>query len=338
MKPKYHSAKTILSPLSRLREEGISVGQALTGTGLSLSILNKPEQHVSLSQELMFLRNLRKATANPAIGLKVGSCYPLSLFGIYGYALMSAATVSDALKLAYEYVELSFAFLEHSLSFRGSNVVMSMSSDDYSADDISMLNEREMTATLMILRGLIGEDFSLHSVSMRHSQQAPLMEYKKYFDCPIHFDAEENTLVFSAELINTPVLQCDSETANLCIDRCERLKARLTEEYNIVDEVREQILLRPGYFPNIEELAQKLNMSGRTLRRKLSSHGSGYQKILDSLRLELSREYLYSTKISVEQVSILLGYSDPAHFSHAFRRWAGVSPSDFRAAFMLQSR
>ena len=68
MKPKYHSAKTILSPLTRLREEGISVGQALTGTGLSLSILSKPEQHVNLSQELMFLRNLRKATGNPAIG------------------------------------------------------------------------------------------------------------------------------------------------------------------------------------------------------------------------------------------------------------------------------
>ena len=146
MKPKYHSAKTILSPLTQLREEGVSVGQALTGTGLSLSILNKPEQHVSLSQELMFLRNLRKATGNPAIGLKVGSCYPLSMFGIYGYALMSAATVRDALKLAYEFVELSFAFYEHKMSFRGKYIVMSMSADDYHEDDVAMLNEREMIA------------------------------------------------------------------------------------------------------------------------------------------------------------------------------------------------
>lgn len=338
MKPKYHSAKTILSPLARLREEGVSVGQALTGTGLSLSILNKPEQHVSLSQELIFLRNLRKATANPAIGLKVGACYPLTLFGIYGYALMSAATVSDALKLAYQYVELSFAFYEHSMSFRGNLVVMCMASTDYNSDDIAMLNEREMIATLMILRGLMGEDFRLHSATLCNAPQTSIAEYEKYFECPVSFNAEENALIFSDSLLHIPVLQCDSDTASLCIERCERLKARLTEEYNIVDEVRELILLRPGYFPNIDEMSSRLNMSGRTLRRKLTAHGIGYQKILDDLRFELSREYLYTTNISVEQISILLGYSDPAHFSNAFRRWAGVPPSDFRAAYAAESR
>ena len=82
MKPKYHSAKTVLAPLQRLRSEGITVAQALAGTGLSLSILERPEQHVSLSQELIFLRNLRQVCGDPGIGLYVGSCYPLSLFGL----------------------------------------------------------------------------------------------------------------------------------------------------------------------------------------------------------------------------------------------------------------
>lgn len=338
MKPKYHSAKTILSPLARLREEGVSVGQALTGTGLSLSILNKPEQHVSLSQELMFLRNLRKASGDPAVGLKVGSCYQLTLFGIYGYALMSAATVIDALKLAYEFVELSFAFYDHSMSFRGDHVVMCMGSNDYSAEDSAMLNEREMIATLMILRGLMGDNFRLYSASLRNAPQTSMSEYEKYFECPVIFNAQENALTFSADLLKTPILQCDSDTASLCIDRCERLKARLTEEYNIEDEVRELILLRPGYFPTIDELAGKLNMSGRTLRRKLTVHGIGYQKILDDLRYQLSREYLCSTNIRVDQMSILLGYSDPAHFSHAFRRWSGLAPSEFRVAFTVGTR
>ena len=67
MKPKYHSAKTVLAPLQRLRSEGITVAQALAGTGLSLSILERPEQHVSLSQELIFLPIFARSVAIPVL-------------------------------------------------------------------------------------------------------------------------------------------------------------------------------------------------------------------------------------------------------------------------------
>ncbi|WP_372878080.1 AraC family transcriptional regulator [Spongiibacter marinus] len=332
MKPKYHSAKTILAPLMKLRSEGISVAQSLTATGLSLSILERPEQHVNLSQELTFLRNLRRVSGDPGIGLYVGSCYPLSVFGLYGYALMSASTMREALKLAYHFVELSFAFYEHHMRVEDGFVVMAMAADDYHAEDVPMLSEREMTATFMILRGLLGDDFHPAEVCFRHARQVELSRYRDVFGVAPTFGATENAMRFSLDVLETPLLQCDSDTAALCIDRCERIKARLSEEHNIVDEVREMLLLRPGYFPGIEAVAEKLNISGRTLRRRLSASGSGYQKIVDDLRYELAREYLQGTAMSIEQVASLLGYSDAAHFCHAFRRWSGCPPSQFRGA------
>ncbi len=330
MKPKYHSAKTILAPLNAMRERGISVGQALAGTGLSLSILNRPEQHVSLSQELGFLRNLRKVSKDPAIGLHVGACYPLSTFGLYGYALMSAPTMGEAIALAYQFVELSFAFYEHSFDLVGQSALMTMDSADYQESDIAMLSEREMMATLMILRGLLGDEFKLGKAHLKHEKMANVRIYEQAFDAPVEFNAPVNALEFDKQLLSKPLLQCDSETAALCIDRCERIKARLDEEVGVVDEVRELMLLRPGYFPDIETVAAQMHVSGRTLRRRLAQHGTHFQEILDTLRFDLAREYLSNTKISIEQISALLGYSDAAHFSHAFKRWAACSPSQFR--------
>lgn len=331
MKPKYHSAKTVLAPLQRLRSEGISVAQSLAGTGLSLSILERPEQHVNLSQELMFLRNLRRVCDDPGIGLYVGSCYPLSLFGLYGYALMSASTMREALKLAYHFVELSFAFYEHEMHIEDGEVVMLMDADDYHADDVAMLSEREMVATFMILRGLLGDEFAPTRAEFRHPRQVAESRYIDAFGCLPRFSAERNALSFPVAVLDVPMLQCDSETAALCIERGERLKAQLSEENSIVEQVREMLLLRPGHFPGIELVAEKLNMSGRTLRRRLRQHGIGYQQIVDDLRFALAKEYLQGTNMRIEQIASLLSYSDPAHFCHAFRRWAGCAPSQFRA-------
>lgn len=335
MKPKYHSAKTILAPLHRLRGEGISVAQSLAGTGLSLSILERPEQHVSLSQELLFLRNLRRACDDPGIGLYVGSCYPLSLFGLYGYALMSASTMREALKLAYHFVELSFAFYDHQMHVEQGEVVMQMDSDDYHPDDQAMLSEREMVATFMILRGLLGDDFVPSQVEFRHPSQVAQSRYVEVFGCLPRFGAERHAIHFSASILDVAMLQCDSDTAAMCIERAERLKAQLSQENSFVEQVREMLLLRPGYFPSIEIVAEKLNMSGRTLRRRLRDHNTGYQQLVDELRFTLAKEYLLGTAMRIEQVASLLSYSDPAHFCHAFRRWSGCSPSQFRESVSL---
>ena len=69
---------------------------------------------------------------------------------------------------------------------------------------------------------------------------------------------------------------------------------------------------------------------GRNLRRKLSAEGSSFQKVLDEVRYQLAREYLATSKMSLEEISVLLGYSTPGNFSHAFKRWHGSSPRKFR--------
>jgi len=71
-------------------------------------------------------------------------------------------------------------------------------------------------------------------------------------------------------------------------------------------------------------------MSVRTLRRRLKEEGSSYRELLDEIRYGLAREYLGQTQLPLEEISGLLGYTEAGNFSHAFKRWSGMSPREWR--------
>ena len=97
------------------------------------------------------------------------------------------------------------------------------------------------------------------------------------------------------------------------------------------------MLARPGFFPDIDYVAEKLGMSTRTLRRRLKEEGSNYRALLDEIRFGLAKEYLGETNLPMEEICGLLGYSESGNFSHAFRRWSGQSPRDWRQGAGFQA-
>jgi AraC-like DNA-binding protein len=105
------------------------------------------------------------------------------------------------------------------------------------------------------------------------------------------------------------------------------------ERANIQARVREVLTQRLARGePSQEQVAELLNMSARTLQRKLSEHGIMYKEILDATRHQLALAYLSAPRYSVSDVTYLLGFSAGSCFTRAFRRWTGLSPTDWRAA------
>jgi AraC-like DNA-binding protein len=86
----------------------------------------------------------------------------------------------------------------------------------------------------------------------------------------------------------------------------------------------------PGEFPKLDEIAEKLLLGTRTLRRRLQGLGTSYQKILDDVKKALAVEYLQTTNLSVQEISDLLGYSEVTNFRRAFVKWVEISPYQYR--------
>ena len=193
-----------------------------------------------------------------------------------------------------------------------------------------MYMDRDMSAAGVDFTEVLGVGFSIDRVLLPHDGKGFKQKYRDHFDCPIEFGGAEGRFYFSSDLLDKPLPKSDPEFSRHLQQQCQMLIAKMTSHGSFVDEVRLLMLARPGYFPDIDALAGKIGMSARTLRRRLKNEGSTFREVLEEIRYGLAREYLANTHLPMDEISLLLGYTEAGNFSHAFKRWSGLSPSLWR--------
>ena len=118
--------------------------------------------------------------------------------------------------------------------------------------------------------------------------------------------------------------------ALLCEQQCDIIAHEQGDEGNVVYRVQRVLLNQPGHFPGLEDVARKLNMSTRTLRRHLDNERSSFREIVSHLRMAIAAKYLKNTRMPLQSIAALLGYSDAANFHRAFKKSYGDTPESFR--------
>lgn len=326
-----HSIKSLLAPLQKFAAEGYSLNDCLNNTGITPEELQQPDVRIDLAQLLKCFRNLQRLTGDPLIGLKMGEEYRPSVFGMWGYALLSCATLRQAFLLGRRFHALTFSCFEHSLAVVGELGELSCSPIEDYGDSLPLLCDREMATIYHLTKEIMCGHPPITELHLMHDGMGHQKDYESYFNCPVKFSQSCNRMLFPIEYLDKPLPRNDPETAKLCAQQCEILLNNLSQQSTFVDKVRMMILDKPGVFPDIETIAEKLNVSSRTLRRRLQEEGSSYRDLLNEIRFSVAKEYLQTTSMSVEEIAELLGYSDPGNFTHAFKRWSGESPRDYRS-------
>jgi AraC-like DNA-binding protein len=328
-----HHIKAIPIALQAMQTMGYTVEDCLTGTGLTPADLANPGSQVEfgLDQEFRFHRNLLQLTNNPMLGLLLGKAYQLESYGLLGYAFMSAPTLRQAMIVLQNYGPLTFTLFRVDFRVKGKHAVLSLAPDLPVPDDLlTYYVDRDLTAAISSGRNSLRSPLQPLQVAMMHNCSDQQDIYERHFRCPVTFGAATSELRIDASRLDEAMPQGDAETTAMCQQQCRLLLARMSAGSSFVDRVRELIVARPGYFPDVDYVAEKLNMTSRTLRRRLARENSSYQEILAEVRYELAREYLATSSLPMEEISQLLGYSAPANFSNAFKRWHGSSPREFR--------
>ena len=138
-------------------------------------------------------------------------------------------------------------------------------------------------------------------------------------------------MVFGTKLLDCPVETADNELLKILKRHCEQILGARPKANDLAFEVQQAIttLLSSGQC-KIDAVAQELGMSSRTLTRRLTEEGLSYKGLLDEVRRKLALRYLKDRRISLKQITYLLGYSEVSAFYHAFRRWTDSSPLQHR--------
>lgn len=301
----------------------------LQGSGISAADLGRADSRITTRQEMLVCANA--VARRQDIGLELGRRMHVSSYGMLGYALLSSATLGDALQLALRYPALLGTLFRLRLVEDGERIWFSASEYREEPQLAAFNAEFCLVSLKVICDDLLGRALPLQQARFAHREPDYRQQYADTFDCALHFDAEDNAFAFDRAWLEQPLPLADPVTHRAMAERCRQLNLEFTGRQAWLARIRQLLVDQLGAAPGLEGLARQMNCSSRTLRRHLGEMGSSYQQLLDELRFERAKQLLAEGQMPIYRIAEVLGFSETASFRHAFMRWSGVAPSHFRA-------
>lgn len=308
---------------------GVAASDSLRGSDITPEMLEQPKTEISADQELMVVRNIVRAIGPlPGAGLDAGLRYHLSTYGIWGFALLTSPTYRSAADIAVRYLDLTYAFVRFRIEARGGDLALILDDSDIPEDVRQFLLERDFAAWSNAVREL--GVLPVAAVQFRFPRPAYGARFAELCGIEPRFGANENSILHRGTDVDAPLPQSDSTVARLCLEQCRQLLDARQIRNGVSGKVRDLLLRGSTEMPDIRAVATTLNVAPRSLRRHLEQEGTSFRELLDEVRLMLAEEMLGTGRIKLGEIALRLGYAEPASFTHAFKRWKGVSPAAYR--------
>ncbi len=348
-------------------EQGLDEAHCLRETGLTRQLLVNPEAEIDPAQELALIRILSETLGAPfKHGFTVGLRYHLTASGVWGLGLMSMRNGLEAAQWGSRNVAAgSYAFIKYQFSVLAGSPMLIMD-DRHLPDDVrSFLVARDLGSIWNLHHDLLpNHPFGVSEVRLTQSRCEALDQVEALYQCPILTGQSEACLVLNAAILQAAFPRANAITAGQCERYCQELIERRQVTRQLADRVRHYLrenglrenglrenglrengLRENGLrgndlreskpresepqFTSLKEVASAFNLSERSFRRQLQQEGVSWRQLRDEVLAESAKRQLRIGRFSIRQVGEQLGYAEVSSFSHAFKRWTGVSPAEY---------
>lgn len=324
--------------LGVMTELGADPQEVLAGTGLLPESVSNPFTMTSCAQFLRASRNAVRLLPDADLGLRVGERLGVTHYGMYGYALLCSESLRQVWERAIRYHPLSGGMLPLRWEVQGDEAVWTFPEraafpwPDVDEALYRFMIDLQLAAHVRIGQDVMGESFCPKQATYSGQAPADITHWERVLHAPVAFGQAANTLRFDATLLTRAPQLAHPITASHLSVQCARLLEEASWGAGMTRRVYEELTRHGGRFPSIEEVASRLCMTSRTLRRRLEAEGAGFSDLLAAVRKRLAIDYLVGTRMSTEDIAEALGFSDVVSFRHAFKRWTGLTPREYRLA------
>ena len=301
----------------------------LEASGIDPSSVSDPNRRIPYDRVQAFYDRVAELIPDPNFGLKCEQFWHPTQMGALGYAWMTSNTLRTAFERLVRFSKIinNFSSIELKETSRSLSLVINIPSGETVA---AFRIDGVMAMLLAMVQSNAGEALHPQSLKISHPEPKDTGPFYSLFQCPIDFGAATNRFTISIADADKP-RYCSNAQLSLLHDQLLIKYLADLEKENVVERTKASIIdnLPSG---NISDaiVAQSLQMSERTLQRRLRESGTTFKSILNEVRVDLANSYIRDSKLSLTEISFMLGFAEMSTFSHAFKRWTGQSPSAFR--------
>ena len=320
-----------------MRNSGIDVDTRLASIGIKADALD-PSCIIHSSLEWDIQKVIAEGV-KPEVGLLIGQHYALVGYGPLLMLLMTCSTLQDALKYGIHFQELTHLLGHLGLVHSQNYLALTYTPIDLETEMGLLRAQAEISGTYKFLQDIYKMmGLSIPNIRVELPFQQPqsvalLNQYKAYYGSDLHFGAEKAAFQLDNAVMNFSIPSADAITFRMyeakCIAEIERLKVQDNDPASLIQRVQGYLELQQGNIPSMASTARALNIPERTLRYQLQELNTSYKKIREQLIKHKALRLIEYNEYSIEVIAELLGYSEPAAFNHAFKRWFGQSPRQY---------
>lgn len=314
-----------------MAELGVEAASVFSRLRVSLREFANPDTRLSLATLAALAHEASTAAGCPHFGLLVGDRARLRSFGSIGSLMRHSARVVDALRafvLKYHIHDLGgVTVLGRS---QGSTVILGYSAIRLSPTAIRYPCDAATGILFRTLQDLCGPEFRPSAIAFAYPRPPDIDYYRSYFGCKLIFNATLTGIMFDESWLAKPLAEAKPEALRDFVKLVSHEEAQQEAVFARRVEIAIQQMLLGGTATE-PAIAAMLNVSERSLRRKLDDEGENFRLLLGKRRSELAQHLLRNTSLPVADVASALQYKDANAFSRAFRTWADLSPTEWRA-------
>jgi AraC-like DNA-binding protein len=271
-----------------------------------------------------------RATADPDLPLKVGEAIKTRHYGMLGFVEMHCATLGECIAQLERYEVLVGDISTSQLLRRNGRAEIHWRSP-FGSDPPPALAQSSLAGWASYARWLTDKSDLVGEAYFQFARPRDLSAYARIFRAPTHFGAAETRIVFPEKYLALPIVQSDPQMRALALAQADALLKELQDEPEFLRRLKASIAqgLLTGRV-SLGSSADALQLSVRTLQRRLDEHGQSFQQVLDATRRTQAERHLRDPRLTLAEVAFMLGYSEQSAFTRAFKQWTGNSPGAYR--------
>lgn len=312
-------------------QEGASLADILKTAKAPSHLMEGQPPYVDETVERQVWRAIVHHTGREDIGLVCGSRFPTQVIGMLGYVMANAPTMRAAIERCCAYQRVVGDTMGMAIEKGSDTSTIRLEQWSEWHDTLRYTVDMMMAAIPSWASANAPEPIRPLRVGFRYERPADTTPYEAMFaPAPVSFGTHESFQIYENVVLDQPVIGANAEMFKYFEDKSKKLLNDYEGRNTYAFKTRQRIVgALHGITPGIEGVASELAVSVRKLQAELTAEGTSFSTLLNEVRRDLATQYLKEKEVSKAEIAYLLGYSEVSVFSRSFKKWTGMTPSEY---------